>query len=69
LVQLARPTRQLLATTLSNGSANNTPCMLIQRACLGLFLPGKWWSTRCTSTRYIAHKSGTHRQPLCWSWR
>jgi hypothetical protein len=29
--------------------------MLIQRACLGLFPPGKWWSTCCTSTRYITH--------------
>jgi hypothetical protein len=32
----------------------------IQRACPGLFPLGKWWSMRCTSTRHIAHKTGTH---------
>ena len=36
-VQLARPTRRPLAITLSNGSASLTPCVLIQRACPGLF--------------------------------
>jgi hypothetical protein len=33
-------------------------------ACPGLFPPGKRWSTRCTSTRYIAHKTDAHCQTL-----
>ena len=63
LVLLAQPTRRPLATISSNGSASHTSCMLIQRACPGIFPPRKWWLTRCTSTGYMAQYTGTHRQP------